>query len=63
MNELSHAGPTLAAIFPWGRPIQEPVLTKKEFFIYNLLVRVYLIIATIIVDRPCAMNVWIPFSK
>ena len=37
--------------------------TEREIFIDNLLVRVHLIIEMILVDRPCAMGVWIPFSR
>ena len=32
-------------------------LHEREFFIYNLLVRIHLIIQIILVDRPCAMGV------
>jgi len=31
--------------------------TEREFFIDNLLVRIYLNIEMILVDRPCAMGV------
>ena len=34
--------------------------SEREFFIDNLLVRIHLIIKMILVDRPCAMGVWIP---
>ena len=34
---------------------------EEEFFIDNLLVRIHLIIEMILVDRPCAMVVRIPF--
>ena len=35
---------------------------EREFFIDNLLVRIHLIIQMILVDQPCAMGGWIPFS-
>ena len=38
-------------------------LTEREFFIDNLMVRIHLIIVKILVDRPCAMGVRIPFSR
>ena len=33
-----------------------PAITEREFFIDNLLVRIYLIIEMILVDRPCTMG-------
>ena len=36
---------------------------KREFSIDNLLVRIHLIIEMILVDRPCAVGVFIPFPK
>ena len=33
---------------------------ETEIFIDNLLVRVHWIIEIIVVERPCAMGVWIP---
>jgi len=36
---------------------------KREFFSDNLLVRIRLILEMILVDRPCAMGVWITFSR
>jgi len=35
---------------------------EREFFVANLLVRIYCIIEMILVDRPCAMGISIPFS-
>ena len=40
-----------------------PVARESEFFIDNLLVRIHSIIEMILEDRPCAMGVWIPFSR
>jgi hypothetical protein len=37
--------------------------SKTEFVIDNLLVRIHFIIQMILVDRPCAMGVSIPFSR
>ena len=37
--------------------------TEREFFIDKLLDRVQLIIEMIFVDRPCAMGIWISFSR
>ena len=34
----------------------------RDFFIHNLLVRIHVVIEMILVDRPCAMGVWIPVS-
>ena len=36
---------------------------ERAFFIDNLLVRIHLIIKMIRVNRPCAMRVWILFSR
>jgi len=36
---------------------------QREFFIDNLLIRIHFIIEMILVDRPCAMGVWIHFSR
>jgi hypothetical protein len=36
---------------------------ERECFIENLLVRIYLIIEMMLVDRPFAMRVGIPFSR
>ena len=36
---------------------------EREIFIDNLLVRAHLIIEMILVDRPCAMEVCIPFPR
>ena len=36
---------------------------EREFVIDNLLVRIHLIIDLVLVDRPCAMKVQIPFSR
>ena len=36
---------------------------ERKFFIDNLLVRIHIIIEMILVDRPCAMGVWIPFLR
>jgi len=36
---------------------------ERESFIDDLLVRIHLIIEMILVDRPCAMGVLIPFSR
>jgi hypothetical protein len=36
---------------------------EREFFIDNLLVRIHFIIEIILVDRPCAMGVWISFPR
>ena len=36
---------------------------EREFFIDNLLVRVHSIVEMILVDRPCAVGVLIPFSR
>ena len=47
-------------------PEHEPPETggaEREFFIDNLLVRIHLIIEMILVDRPCAMGVLIPFFQ
>ena len=51
---LSHRGsalraPCTASCLPGGR--------ERHFFTDNLLVRIYLIIEMIVVDRPCAMGV------
>jgi hypothetical protein len=35
---------------------------KRDFFIGNLLFQIHLIIGMILVDLPCAMEVYIPFS-
>jgi len=40
-----------------------PGWLEREFLIDNLLVRIHLIIEMILVDRPCVMGVWIPFSR
>ena len=40
-----------------------PRQLEREFFIDNLLVQIHLIVEMILVDRPCAMGVLIPFSK
>ena len=45
------------------RQHREPVLEERDLFIDNLLVRIHLIIERILVDRPCAMGVSIPFSR
>ena len=57
-SDTTHPDPSVAvnvSLPPWGAEI--------EFLIDNLLVRVHLIIEMILVDRPCAMGVWIPFSR
>ena len=36
---------------------------KREFFIDNLLVRVHSIIELVLVDRPCAVWIWISISR
>ena len=36
---------------------------EREFFIDNLLVRIHIFIVMILVARPCAIGVWIPFSR
>ena len=33
---------------------------KKDLFVDNLLVRIHSLIGMKLVDRPCAMGVWIP---
>jgi hypothetical protein len=48
-----------------GRPPVSDALPdtrERELFIDNLFVRLHLIIEMTLVDRPCAMGVWIPFS-
>ena len=36
---------------------------ERQFFFDNILVRIYFIFEMILADRPCAMGVWIPFSR
>ena len=36
---------------------------EREFFIDNLLVRIYFITKMVLVDRPCSLGVSIPFSR
>ena len=45
-------------------PADSPSCTReeREVFIHNLLVRIHSIIE-ILVDRPCAMGVWIPVFR
>ena len=46
-----------------ARPVHRPLLVQillggeREFFVDNLLVRIHLIIAMVLADRPCAMGV------
>ena len=44
-------------------PLDQHVLPERDFFIDNLLVRIHLIVVMILVDRPCATGVGIPFSR
>jgi len=48
---------------PLGEHSVSATRMQREFFIDNLLVRIHLIIEMILVDRPCATGVCIPFSR
>ena len=39
------------------------LLPERDFVIDNLLVRIHLIIETNLVYRPCAMEIWMLFSR
>ena len=60
------AGPAIAAKKSEGEGDKtgdkKGEVPEREFFIDNLLVRIHLIIKMVLVDRPCAMGAWIPFS-
>ena len=60
-SRASREGVPLASLLPKPEPqTRTPGVPRgggREFFIDNLLVRVYLIIEMISVDRPCAMGV------
>ena len=38
-------------------------LRDRDFFIDNLLVRTHFIIEMVLIDRPCTMRVWFPYSR
>ena len=42
---------------PLAHVVDLHIVPGREFFIDNLLIRIYLIIEMILVDRPCAMRV------
>ena len=46
-----------------GDDVDQVCPPEKDFFIDNLLVQIHLIIEMILVDRPCAMGVWIFFAR
>ena len=58
-------GPPFATGMPhYGHILAGTIkVSQREFFIDNLLVRIHFIIEMILVDWPCAMGVWIPFSR
>jgi len=57
LNGIDRKGMDIMGISQVGKS------AEREFFIDNLLARIYFIIEMIIVDRPCAMGVSIPSSR